>query len=142
MLCHPLQCGTITRVRFNLRQREKSANLYVLDEHLMREEDRRRTGGERNKTKRKKSVKTDSSYKQVKHFLTFCHSHKTNTLLLVHAGSLFDNTAQARYYRRVTNEQVERNTSETDRQTVRAQDRRKTSERDVTVHSCVDQCGN
>lgn len=30
-----------------LGQREKSANLYVLDEHLMREEDRRRTEGER-----------------------------------------------------------------------------------------------
>lgn len=85
----------------------------------MREEDRRRTGGERNKTKRKKSVKTDSSYKQVKHFLTFCISHKTNTLLLVHAGSLFYNTAQARYYKEVTNEQVERNTSETEGQTDR-----------------------
>lgn len=52
----------------------------------MREENRRRTVEREKENKKKKSVRTDSSYKQVRHLLTVGLCHKTNTLL-VYAGS-------------------------------------------------------
>ena len=44
-------------MQHNLWQREKSANLYVFDEHLMREENKRRTGGEREREQEKEMSK-------------------------------------------------------------------------------------
>jgi hypothetical protein len=52
--------------------KEKNANLYVLDEHLMQEEETERERGE----KERNQEKADSCHKQVKQLVLFWHFRK------------------------------------------------------------------